>query len=56
MTEGEELVQAGVSGDDASSELAGNDDWPLLSDLELDVCVSDTVPGLNRQTPEATET
>jgi hypothetical protein len=47
VAEGEEPVQAGISNDDAGAETADVEGWPVLSDLELDVCVSDsTIPGV----------
>ena len=46
VAEGEE-VQAGAADDGAGAEISDDEGWPVLSDLELDVCLSDTVPGVN---------
>lgn len=55
VAEGEKPVQAGAANDDAGAEIADDEGWPVLSDLELDVCLSDTVPGVTSPIPESGE-
>ena len=52
VAEGEESVEAGAWEDDASDGNAEVDGWPVLSDLELEVCLADDeVLGVGRPTP-----
>jgi hypothetical protein len=55
---GEERVDAGVEEEPpAGAEGAEVDGWPVLSELELDVCLSEsTVPGVRRPAPDSRET
>ena len=46
MAEGAESVQAGAPSDEAGAETADSEGWPVLSDLELDVCVSESTVAL----------
>jgi len=49
VDEGDEPVQPGASTDDAGAEIAADDGWPALSELELAVCLSENaVPGVER--------
>jgi hypothetical protein len=41
-----ERVESGEAGGPLDADAAGPDDgWPALSELDLDVCISDGVPG-----------
>ena len=55
MAEGEGPVEAGREEANASADQEV-DGWPVLSDLELDVCLSEsTLPGVNLPGPDAGE-
>jgi hypothetical protein len=56
VAEGEEPLEAGLEDEAPAGAGTEVDGWPVLSELELDVCVSEsTVPGVKDPASESGE-